>query len=241
MDQDALIENFVSYLSGLRKILIRVTEWPDKTNRNSADIDAIAIGANISIGIEHTSIDTVSNQRLDSARFMKVFGNLESELEGKFEGRVTVIVHFYVLKEGQDWSELRNSVTAWLKNNLAELPYSSGKYQVANVPFELRISKRRSSKARLLVGRFDPEDETIQERLKHLIRRKVKKLEIYRKRGYETVLLIESDDIALGEIHSISSSIAGALAGNQAPPGGSIWVADTSIPSELLFQKAWPV
>jgi hypothetical protein len=52
---------------------LKVNARPDEVNRLSSDIDAIA-GP---FAIEHSSIDTVLNQRRDSAWFLKVVKVLE--------------------------------------------------------------------------------------------------------------------------------------------------------------------
>ena len=49
---------------------LHVDRWPDKGNLNSSDIDAIA-GP---FAIEHTSVDTLPNQRRDADWFMRAAG-----------------------------------------------------------------------------------------------------------------------------------------------------------------------
>lgn len=62
MNDCDVINAFVTYLWENGHSCLQVDRWPDKENRNLADIDAIA-GA---FAIEHTSIDTLPNQRRDS-------------------------------------------------------------------------------------------------------------------------------------------------------------------------------
>ena len=77
-DRD-VIDAFVSYLCSCGHPGLKVDRRPDEDNRNSADIDAIAG----SLAIEHTSIDTLPNQRRDSGWFMQAVGGLEQEFPQK--------------------------------------------------------------------------------------------------------------------------------------------------------------
>ena len=72
-----VIDAFIEYLRKHGYPELTVTSYPDKENRSSPDIDAIA-GP---FAIEHTSIDTLPNQRRNNDWFKKVLGNLEQEFD----------------------------------------------------------------------------------------------------------------------------------------------------------------
>ena len=73
LDDAVVVDAFVSHLTKDRYPGIKVDARPDLDNRLTSDIDAIA-GP---LAIEHTSIDTIENQRRDSAWFGKVALPLE--------------------------------------------------------------------------------------------------------------------------------------------------------------------
>jgi hypothetical protein len=61
-----VISLFVKYLANENYPGFEVDIWPDEETRQSAGIDAIAG----KFAIEHTSVDTIPNQRRDSAWFI---------------------------------------------------------------------------------------------------------------------------------------------------------------------------
>jgi hypothetical protein len=62
MNDRDVIRAFVAYLQENGHPNLEVERWPEDENRVSKEIDAIA-GV---LSIEHTSIDTLPNQRRDS-------------------------------------------------------------------------------------------------------------------------------------------------------------------------------
>lgn len=74
MNDHEVVEAFVAHLAANGYTGLTVDRWPERENRNSPDIDTIA-GP---FAIEHTSIDTLPNQRGKSHWFMKAAGGLES-------------------------------------------------------------------------------------------------------------------------------------------------------------------
>jgi hypothetical protein len=79
IDDAAVVNAFVSYLAKDRYPGIQVDARPDLDNRRSSDIDAVA-GR---LAIEHTSIDTIENQRRNSAWFAKIALPLEDRFRSK--------------------------------------------------------------------------------------------------------------------------------------------------------------
>ena len=63
-----VISLFVEYLATQGNPGLKVDTWPDEENRQSSDIDAIAGH----LAIEHSSFDTIPNQRRNAAWFVQV-------------------------------------------------------------------------------------------------------------------------------------------------------------------------
>ncbi|HLD19261.1 MAG TPA: hypothetical protein VJB90_04595 [Candidatus Nanoarchaeia archaeon] len=232
LDDKAVIEAFVSYLKGLKYPNLKVDRWPDKENRDSSDIDAIAG----SFAIEHTSIDTVNNQRRDSAWFTQVVKGIEEKLSGKLTYRLNITIPYNGIQLGQKWTEINKSMETWIMKSSSNLP--DGLHIINNIPgipFEFNVRKSTGRKAVLFFSRFSPKDDSLSNRIHEQLERKAKKLEPYHKQTYSTVLLVESNDIALMNeaimIDAIRNSFSKSL------PSGveQIWYADTTIPDELLF------
>lgn len=244
MDQQRVISEFVSYFAEAKGIPLKITKWPDEENRSTKDIDAVAEGNSTRIAIEHTTIDTVPQQREDSARFKEVFGGLEAQFLSKVTDRVKVTVSFYVIQDKVSWQMLRHTLKEWIEENISTLPCGSAYYDIPGLPFKVHINKQASEKPSLRIGRFDPKDKTLPKRIADSITRKTQKLILYKERGYETFILIESDDIALMNTELMVSSVKTAIEGIKEGMKieeiiDEIWYADTSIPNDLEFLLIW--
>lgn len=239
--QKRVISEFVAYLAEVKGISLQITKWPDEENRSTKDIDAIAKGDGTRVAIEHTTIDTVPQQREDSARFMEVFGELGTQLHNSVKDRIRLTVDFCAVPNKTNWSKLRQTLKDWLEKTIPNLPYGSNYYEIPGLPFKIHINKQISEKPSFRVGRFDPEDKTLPQRINDAINRKTQKLGPYKKQGYKTLLLIGNDDIALMSLELIVSSIKTIMEGKSeiALEADEIWYADTSIPDDLEFWLIW--
>jgi hypothetical protein len=231
-DDKVVVDAFVSHLRQNGYPHLEVDRRPDEENRESPDIDAIA-GP---FAIEHTSIDTVANQRRDSDRFGQIVRGLEDELSPKLHYRLNITLPYEGIQLGQDWSKLRELLREWIINESPNLP--DGLHllnDVPGIPFDLQVMKGTNRRPGLFFARFAPEDSSLQNRLSFQLTRKVQKLIPYKKVGYTTILLVESEDIALMNRCIMLDGVRNAFA-NRLPEGvDQIWYADTSIPDELLF------
>lgn len=238
--QDVVIKAFVKHLVNKKGVPLSIVAWPDEVNGSIKEIDAIARGNGFKIAIEHTSIDTFQYQRRDDARFTKVFGKIKSQLIGKFSDRVRLTVPFYAIPTGTNWSDFTDSIKKWILENVPALPYGCGKYNVPKIPFEIQIEKRRSSKPAFLVVRFAPEDNTLVDRLYETINENSQKLVTYKKRDYQTILLIENSDISSMNLGLMEKSVKEALIENLPKGLDEIWYANTEILADLEFYLIWP-
>jgi len=223
---------FVDYLARNGNPGLIVDAWPDKENRQSSDIDAIA-GP---YAIEHSSVDTVANQRRDSAWFLKVVEGFEDELGCKLTFRLILTLTYEGVQRGQDWSKIRSTLREWILNESPKLAIGSHAVNdIFQIPFEFHATKRKSDRPGLLFFRFAPDIKMLPCRLREQLDPKAAKLSTYREVGKITILLVESNDIALMN----DSIIWGGL--RQAYPTGlpsgvdQIWFADTSIREEVVF------
>lgn len=227
-----IIRLFVKYLSEQGNLGIKVDSWPDEEQRRSSEIDVIA-GP---FAIEHTSIDTIPNQRRDAVYFVQVVKSLEDEFRCKLQFRLVLTFPYEGIQAGQDWSEITIALRNWV---LDEAPkFSIGSHVVNNVPeipFEFYIDKRNSNRTGLLFGRFAPNDKTLPDRLRVQLDRKIEKLSPYKGQNRTTILLVESDDIALMNDGIMWDGLRSAYPDGLPKGLDQIWFADTSIPEEILF------
>lgn len=229
-----VIKAFVAFLHSQGFPELRVERWPDKENRRTKDIDAIA-GP---FAIEHTSIDSVENQRRNDDWYLQVIDGLNEELSGLIDFNFSIIFEFDAIKKGQDWLGIRADLKKWILENAATHPSGSYKLDLPTTipvdpPIKMHIIKNQRGRGGF--GRFDPEDDTLSKRVKQILDRKAEKLEGYQGRGFTTVLLVENGDIALmceqDMLLAIQESYSGSL-----PHGvDQVWFADTSIRNHWQF------
>ena len=226
-DRD-VINAFVHHLEGLGHPRLRVERWPEDDNQVPRDmrIDAIA-GP---FAIEHTSIDTVPEQRAHSARFDRVLGNQEERLRGKLTFRLTVAPENSAIAPGQDWDAMQAAFDRWVLHEAAKLPDGwTSVDNVPGIPFTFRARKESDRPAGVFPARMaPPEDCTLPDRIREQLGRKASKLAPYSKMDKIRVLLIESNDMALMNAGIMLEAIQKAY--SHKLPGGvdQVWYIDTS-------------
>lgn len=235
MKDQEVVEEFVAYLAVNGYPGLLVDKWPERENRQSPDIDAIA-GP---FAIEHTSMDTLPNQRGKSDWFMRVVGGLEEELP-RLPYRLNITLEYDAITTGQNWAVIRKALKTWIIKNSPWLP--DGRHTLENfpgIPFRLRVSKQSDRPPRIIFGRIAPENGSLPARIRHHLaeKGKIKKLAPYQDRGFITVLLIESEDIALMNDAKMLDAIGTAYPDGFPSSVDEIWFADTSIPSGIEFRN----
>lgn len=235
-DQD-VINAFVAYLRKVGFPDLKVDRRPDKENRKTSDIDAIA-GY---FAIEHTSIDTLPNQRRDSDWFIQAVGGIEKELSVLIPFCLNITIEYDAVTKGQDWATIRQNLKTWIINESPRLNDGRSVLEdVHGIPFRLRVRKASDRRPGIFFARFAPKDDTLPVRIRKHFDRKAKKLAKYHSPDKTTVLLIENDDIALMNEGKILYSIQ--IAYPSGPPNDvdKIWYADTSIPNDIEFMDFTP-
>ncbi|MEN6575563.1 MAG: hypothetical protein ABFD90_04410 [Phycisphaerales bacterium] len=231
-DCDVII-TFVAFLrkkNGLRDL--QVEQWPDKENRVSRDIDAIAGD----FAIEHTSIDVLPEQRAASARFMQAIGGIEQDLPCRPAFRLTITIDWNAVCKGQDWPSIRQSLVDWIVSDAPRL--DDGHYIldcVRGIPFPLHVQKSTHGSPRVHCRRFAPDDDSLSNRLRVQLDGKANKLAKYHNAGKITVLLIDNDDIALMDRLMLRKAIRTAYPSGNPRGVDQLWFADTSLPSKIKF------
>lgn len=232
MTDQNIIEQFVEHLASSTHPGLVVNRWPDKENRRSQDIDAIAG----QFAIEHTSIDTVPDQRMRSAQFMQVVGELESELSPLLTARLRITFEWEAVDKGQDWRAINRMLREWILKEAEALPDGGSTVQsIPGIPFRLHVNKASDRPPGLRFRRSPPDDDTLPGRLQAQLSQKLAKLEPYRGKGFKTLLLIESSDLALMCKDLMLDSIRHAFS-NRLPNGADVvWFTDTSLPQDIVF------
>ncbi len=242
MNECQVIDAFVTYLERNVHPGIKVDRRPDKQKQGSheCEIDAIA-GP---FAIEHTSIDTHPNQRLNNSRFMKVIDGLEQELSCQLSFILRVRLDYDAITAEQYWTAkkeklINQALRSWIIQDSSCL--KDGHHVLNNIPgipFPINVDKEATdSTGRLFFYRNEPNDTTLPNRVKELLDKKANKLAKYQACGKTTVLLIESYDAALMHESKLVTAIRDAYP-NGLPSGvDTFWYApNTSIVEPIKFK-----
>jgi hypothetical protein len=233
MKDDEVVNAFIAYLRDNGYPNLCVDRRPDEENRQSKDIDAIAG----EFAIEHTSIDTLPNQRGRSDWFKRATGALEKDLPTP-RYRLNISLEYDAINKGQNLAAIREALRTWIIEDCPQL--TDGRHTLENlpgIPFRLRVTKLSDRPPRIIFNRIAPEDKSLPGRIrKHLEEKeKIKKLAPYKARGLITVLLIESDDIALMNWDIMLKALRKAFPEGLLTGIDRIWYVDTSIATEMEF------
>lgn len=231
LNDEAVVAAFVAHLRENGHPGLSVESRPDVENRKSSDIDAIA-GA---YAIEHTSVDTIENQRRDGTWFSHVAESLEVQFKDVLPFRLRLVFPYEGIAKGQDWNAIRFTLAAWVSKEAPR--YSDGSHQITapGIPFEFHAIKDSKERPGLIFVRIAPNDTTLASRLYSQLSRKAAKLQPYKAKGMTTLLLVDSGDIALMSYEKLLKAIQLAFSGGMPAGVDQLWYVDTSIEPELEF------
>ncbi len=104
--EQKIIVTFVDYLGTLNDHSnFSVDRWPDKENRTGPEIDAIAG----SFAIEHTSIDSVMDQRKLNDWYLQVVEGLDQVIKDYIDCGFTITLQYSGIGKGMVWSDIRRA------------------------------------------------------------------------------------------------------------------------------------
>src|ERR1051326_6314292 len=240
MDQDEIIHRFIAKYNECQDGVYEITRWPDKENRNARACDAYAeADDHRPLAIEHTNIETFNRQLLDSARFMKVIGELEDELKNAFTCRTTFIVPTFAIQPGTDWRLIKTALRQWLLDNVPNLPEGRSKHNIEGVPFEVTVDIDRDKRQRSLffVMRWEPPNLDNYDQLTESIAaaltdkndqlRTYRTVTTYRELEVKKILILESQDIALASPATLYKAFLKARDRVVSNNIDQVWVANT--------------
>ncbi len=233
MKDSEVIEAFVAFLRERGRPGLRIDSWPDKENRNSSEIDAISGG----FALEHTSVDTLPNQRRDADWFTRVVSGLHTELATSLSCRLHITLDYHAVSTGQDWLAIRETLKTWITDEVPHITDGSHEIEdVAGIPFGLHLTKESNRPPRLFFARYEPPDDTLPARILTQFDRKAQKLAKYQSAGKITVLLVENADIALMNDQKMLEAIRRAYPDGLPIGVDELWYADTAIPDDIDFK-----
>lgn len=233
LNPEEILRRFVEKYSVCQNGQYAITQWPDKAERTQRACDAYAVdtGGAKPLAIEHTRVESFHQQLQDSARFTKVCGALETELNAQFAGRVTLVIPTFGIQPKQDWNGIKGKLREWLEANVPTLPDGYKEYRIPGVPFAVGIWKKAGGGGRFSVARSAPPSRDDNEELSQIVANALKdkneQLERYISSGAVTILLLETDDIALMNHVLLYKAFFKASKGISARNISQVWMVET--------------
>jgi hypothetical protein len=236
-----LVLHFLSALDQHHGTSFRVIRWPDEENRRNPAIEAVAAdSAGNTLAFEHTLIEPFEGERIDSARFMQVFGPLEGHSDLMKPGyNVRLGVKVGAIPNGVKW----DAVSLQVQKHLAKIvPLLGDGQTVEDIPgldcplsVEVDIERHGPEEVdRVWVWRTLPAD-SLKVVVRRALNRKLKKL--VAESATRHVLLLEQADFAHG--HSNIRTAIDELADEfpELAQVDEIWLAVTTCweTEEVLF------
>ncbi|MEP7342022.1 MAG: hypothetical protein ABI977_30100 [Acidobacteriota bacterium] len=231
LDDKEVVTAFVAYLRENGNQGLVVDSRPDSDNRKSSDIDAIAG----KFAIEHTSVDSVENQRRDGVWFVRVAEPLESQFKEVLSFKLILKFPYDGIAKGQDWEAVRRSLETWISNEAGKLSDGSHQINISAVPFNFLAIKNSKVNPGLFFHRDSPRDTGQASWLSSQLSRKVAKLQRYNAMGKTTILLVESDDIPLMNDYKMLELIKSVFGSGMPEHIDQVWYVDTSLQPDLEF------
>ena len=237
MGENDVIDAFVRHMAHYKDCPnLAVNRWPDKENRTEPEIDAIA-GR---FAIEHTSIDSVTNQRRLDDWYLRVVDGLDRVISDIVDCGFTITLEFQAIAKGMDWYCIRDDLQKWIVDYAPSLENGNHKITLpASSPIEFPIVMhvwKEPTPSIVGFARFEPEDDTLPARIRKLLDRKAMKLRKYQGSSGTTMLLVENDDIALMSEAKMLDALLEAYADGLPQGVDEIWFADTSITDKPQFR-----
>ncbi len=206
---------------------LTITDRPDKTERQLPAVEMLFESEKIRYAMEHTRIESFPQQIADGVAFSRLLGPLE-ELKN-LPGRFRLVVQVGAAKRIRfsEHQRMQNLVADWivpkaafLADELEAKGQTSISAEIPGVPFPLTLVRTDQHGSKLFVARFMPAvlEELRVDRMREALERKCPKLATCQSEGRRTVLVLESNDIALGNHHDIGAAFAKTITERNDPP-----------------------
>ena len=135
------------------------------------------------------------------------------------------------VQKGQRWTEIRDAVGTWLRENVQNISVGRSIVQIPNVPFDIRLERDDMLPPTFTVSRILDSTLRIPEELSKSISRALEdkndQLAKYKEHGNHTILILESQDIALVSSGSIYMAFLEAHGQIQPANIDQVWLVNT--------------
>lgn len=213
--EERAIQRFCERLSSIEGSEVRVVRWPECESPGQGTCDAILSRGGLEHALEHTTIDSFRDQRLDDDKMRKVVAPVGQALTEAFPDlALTLEVEFGCVQPGPNWPALTKTLVAKCTEVIPSMPFGASaiSFEFDGVGFPVRLSRLRASETQgcQILRRIpvDRRPELVQI-VKDAINRKREKLPHYAE-GRPTILLLDSDDFQSINPNQVAEAFAAA-------------------------------
>ena len=209
------IEGFCERLSLLTGSTIKVLEWPDEENPGKGCCDALIVRNSEQIALDHRVVESFTNHFKDNALLNSIVAPLQKSLIGLYPShRIRIRIRVRGLPKGNR-DRMRDTLKEGCIKALHATPDDCRvhKHRVADVPCDVWISKTPSERPGCFIGRYLPEDQEAELNYGMLqaLKSKSKQFDRYKKKNFQTLLLLDSDDFASLDEYIIANAFSLAI------------------------------
>lgn len=234
MNQDACCAAVRRHLSKRIGESLVISDRPDRVVRNDAAVEEVWRSPSHGYVVEHTRVEAFEAQIRDDMAFQRLVEPLERQFAGVLPGRFAAALPWGVAsKSGIAFDEARAEIARLVVERAVDM--RDGETAVLRsdrLPFEVRLHKRHSNDSRVFFSRWIEEgktrftandaafiDEARVQRISRALDQKIPKLhEAAQAYGLPSVLVLESNDIALSNIFEVAQAFKRAIGGRTQVP-----------------------
>lgn len=199
--------------------------------------------------VEHTRIESFTNQIADGKMFAQLLKPLEAELAGRLPGVFFLTVDVGMARvPAAEHANVRQALAEWILANGAALnPEETtgphGRCDITatppGVPFEVTLHRDCDYESRLSIiqGLVGDQQRLRRERIGEALTRKCPKLLAAHNDGCVSVLILESDDVSLANRVVVAEATVAELAGRDDVPDIIVWARTSTTPWKGTFIK----
>ncbi|MEW6545146.1 MAG: hypothetical protein AB1411_16265 [Nitrospirota bacterium] len=241
-NERAICGAVAKYLADRRSEQIVRIEGIDAVVRDRPAVECIYHTATIRFAVEHTRIESFPNQIAEGKHFAYLLGPLEAQLNGKLPG-----VYFLTVDVGAvhvaaaNHEQVRAALATWIIDHAAALDPEegtgpAGKCEISatptGVPFEVTLHRDCDYGSQLLVmqGLVGDRQQQRRESIRRSLANKCHKLQAASGAGCESVLVLESDDVALASRVAVAKAVVAELTAREDKPDVIVWARTSTNP-----------
>lgn len=195
--EDKAIDVFIERLSIINDVKMVVLDRPDRNPLAKGGCDALIEENKSKIALDHTTVDIFPNQRADDPAFLKVMVPIEGRVLKEFpDSDIRITVPTFVIPKG-DQDAFRVFLENEIISAIKTLSFGNAEHEFnfPNIPFPVWIIRQKNDHPLCYVGR--KAKIGLSEVITKIIEDKYLQLTSYKRSGYKTVLLMDSDDFTI--------------------------------------------